>query len=144
MEPEAFCLKSLITDHYLATFYCCPSTDKLYTWYGSLFHSGVSLRTGAAPARSVLLGCVLDYRGTVVRFPAGKESSVQTSFVAQTAACVLDIGWFSPDLRRPESEADASRASSAKAKITMGYVSPSAYIFVAWCLIEHEDSGIWH
>ena len=44
-------------------------------------------------------------------------------------------------LRQPGSEADISRATSAKAKTANSCVSPPPpYAFVSWCLIEHRTT----
>lgn len=51
---------------------------------------------------------------------------------------------YFPGLRQSGSEADISSASSAKAQTAKSGVSPPSYASVAWCLIEHRNSGIGH
>jgi len=58
-------------------------------------------------------------------------------------------GAFSPEVKRPEREAEHSPSSSSKFKNAWSYTSISVYVLMAWCLVKPSDNTftllrLWH
>jgi hypothetical protein len=50
------------------------------------------------------------------------------------------LGVLSPEVRRPEREADHSHPTGAKVRKAWSYASSPPDVFMAWYLVKHTDS----
>jgi hypothetical protein len=65
---------------------------------------------------------------------------VQTGYRVQRASNSTVTGALFPGVNRPGREAGYSVPSSAKIKNSWSYTSTPPYVFMAWCLVNHEDN----
>jgi hypothetical protein len=72
--------------------------------------------------------------GTCLFATASRPALYPTQSPAQ---CVERVR--SPDAKRPRREADHSSQSSVEVKNAWSYTSPTAYVFMAWYLINPRD-----
>jgi hypothetical protein len=87
----------------------------------------------------------LEDRGVRVRVPVGSRifSFPRRPYRLWGPSSFLPngyLGLFHWGVKRPGREADHSSVTSAEVKKTWIYTSTPAYVFMAWCLINHRGS----